>query len=67
MKQQGLMPFDLVGNVMCWPVTGFVIDTDLCAVSGYPVSVAGVLSVLLCSYSVVVYASYNIVDTSSIP
>lgn len=38
----GLMPYDLLGNVLSWPAPGGDIDPDLSAMAGYPVTVAGV-------------------------
>jgi iron complex outermembrane receptor protein len=40
--QSTLVPYDLTGNVVSWPVAGAEIDPDLSAAAGFPVTVAGV-------------------------
>ncbi|MEO8315317.1 MAG: hypothetical protein ABI645_11030 [Pseudomonadota bacterium] len=40
--QSTVVPYDLTGNVLSWPVTGGEIDPDLTALAGQPVTVAGV-------------------------
>jgi iron complex outermembrane recepter protein len=40
--QRTVVPYDLTGNVVSWPVAGGEIDPDLSAAAGMPVTVAGV-------------------------
>lgn len=40
--QSTVVPYDLTGNVVSWPVAGGEIDPDLSAAAGMPVTVAGV-------------------------
>jgi iron complex outermembrane receptor protein len=41
-SQSTVVPYDLTGNVLSWPLTGGEIDPDLSAAAGLPVTVAGV-------------------------
>jgi iron complex outermembrane receptor protein len=41
-NQPAGLPYDLVGNVLSWPVTGGDIDPALSALTGFPVTVLGV-------------------------
>ncbi len=40
--QSTVVPYDLTGNVLSWPITGGEIDPALTALAGQPVTVAGV-------------------------
>jgi iron complex outermembrane recepter protein len=42
LSQSTVVPYDLTGNVLSWPLTGGEIDPDLSLAAGVPVTVAGV-------------------------
>jgi iron complex outermembrane recepter protein len=42
LSQSTVVPYDLTGNVLSWPMTGGEVDPDLSAAAGSPVTVAGV-------------------------